>query len=97
MPGRQNPTLPPALATRAAGDTVPAHKLAAAKAVLAEREAELLALKGPCSNRHCRLHYAHGGPCNTTPTATHGTANEPATICPHCDGIQACGHCGNGL
>lgn len=35
----------------------------AAKAVLAERERELLELKGPCSNKTCDLHYAHSGPC----------------------------------
>lgn len=34
--------------------------------VLAERERELLALKGPCSFKDCRLHYAHSGPCDTT-------------------------------
>lgn len=39
------------------------YRLDAAKAVLADREAELLALKGPCST--CRLHYAHSGPCDT--------------------------------
>lgn len=32
--------------------------------VLAERERELLELKGPCSNKACRLHYAHAGPCD---------------------------------
>lgn len=85
MPGHQNLTLPPALATRATSDTVPAHKLAATKAVLADREAELLALKGPCSNRTCRLHYAHSGPCDVR------------AACPHCDGVQACSHCGGGL
>jgi hypothetical protein len=31
--------------------------------VLAERERELLELKGPCSTAACRLHYAHAGPC----------------------------------
>jgi hypothetical protein len=40
-----------------------AAKLAAAKAVLADRERELLELKGPCSGG-CRLHYAHSGPCD---------------------------------
>lgn len=35
----------------------------AAKAVLAERERELLELKGSCSTAACRLHYAHAGPC----------------------------------
>jgi hypothetical protein len=44
--------------------TVPAYRLAATKPVLAERERELLELKGPCSNTACRLHYAHAGPCD---------------------------------
>lgn len=47
-------------------------KLAAAKAVLADRERELLELKGPCSGaqgQHCRLHYAHSGPCDTRTAA----------------------------
>lgn len=39
-------------------------KREAAKAVLADREVELLAIKGPCSNGDCRLHYAHSGPCD---------------------------------
>lgn len=38
--------------------------LSAARAVLADREAELLALKGPCSSAGCPLHYAHSGPCD---------------------------------
>lgn len=43
--------------------------LAATRAVLAERERELLELKGPCSGGEigvgpCRLHYAHSGPCD---------------------------------
>jgi hypothetical protein len=44
-----------------------AAKLAATKAVLADRERELLELKGPCSGAQgqaCRLHYAHSGPCD---------------------------------
>jgi hypothetical protein len=41
-----------------------AAKLAAAHTVLAERERELLELKGPCSSKGCRLHYAHSGPCD---------------------------------
>jgi hypothetical protein len=32
--------------------------------VLAERERELLELKGPCSFKDCNLHRAHSGPCN---------------------------------
>ena len=42
------------------------RKLSATKAVLADREAELLRLKGPCTQkpRGCVLHYAHSGPCN---------------------------------
>jgi len=39
-------------------------KLKAARFVCAERERELLELKGPCSNDACRLHYAHSGPCD---------------------------------
>jgi len=37
--------------------------IAAIRAVLAERERELLELKGQCSNLNCSLHYAHSGPC----------------------------------
>ena len=51
----------------AAGQNDLGPKLAAAKAVLAERERELLELKGPCSTKECRLHYAHSGPCDTRP------------------------------
>lgn len=40
------------------------RKLTAACAVLADRERELLELKGPCSSDRCRLHYAHSGPCD---------------------------------
>lgn len=36
--------------------------LAAVEAVLADREGELLALKGPCSLKDCRLHFEHSGP-----------------------------------
>lgn len=43
---------------------VPRYKYEAVKAVLADREKELLALKGPCSSLGCPLHYAHSGPCN---------------------------------
>lgn len=43
-----------------------AARLSAAKAVLVDRERELLELKGPCSNNTCRLHYAHSGPCAVT-------------------------------
>lgn len=45
------------------------EKVASCRAVLAERERELLTLKGPCSNRDCRLHYAHSGPCDTRHTS----------------------------
>jgi hypothetical protein len=40
------------------------YHLAAAEAVLVDRERELLELKGPCSVKGCRLHYAHSGPCD---------------------------------
>lgn len=36
----------------------------APRAVRAERERELLDLKGPCRVSVCRLHYAHAGPCD---------------------------------
>lgn len=39
------------------------HHHNALKVVLADRERELWDLKGPCSNKECRLHYAHSGPC----------------------------------
>jgi hypothetical protein len=41
-----------------------ASLLRATRAVLAEREAELLELKGACSTAVCRLHRAHRGPCD---------------------------------
>lgn len=34
--------------------------------VLADRERELLEVKGPCSLKQCSLHYAHYGPCAIT-------------------------------
>lgn len=39
-------------------------QLRATRAVCAERERELLELKGPCRCAGCRLHRAHAGPCN---------------------------------
>lgn len=42
------------------------YHVAAAKAILADRERELMTLKGPCSTTGCRLHYAHSGPCHVT-------------------------------
>ena len=36
----------------------------AARAVLKDREAELLELMGPCRSRACSLHFAHRGPCD---------------------------------
>lgn len=39
-------------------------KVTATRAVLADRERELLELKGECSSAGCRLHYAHSGPCD---------------------------------
>lgn len=44
-----------------------AARIGATRAVLADRERELLELKGPCSNPGCRLHYAHSGPCDIKP------------------------------
>lgn len=46
------------------------HLAAALRGILADRERELLALKGPCSTSRCRLHYAHSGPCDTRPART---------------------------
>lgn len=40
------------------------------RVVLADRERELLEIKGPCSVETCRLHYAHSGPCDIRPAAT---------------------------
>jgi hypothetical protein len=40
-------------------------KLSACRSVMADRERELLLLKGPCSSSKCSLHYAHSGPCDT--------------------------------
>lgn len=40
------------------------NKIDSLKRLLADRELELLKLKGPCSNNRCNLHYAHSGPCN---------------------------------
>ena len=40
------------------------YEQSALRGVLADREAELLEIKGPCSVARCRLHYAHRGPCD---------------------------------
>lgn len=32
---------------------------------LAEREQELVSLKGRCKRRGCPLHFEHSGPCET--------------------------------
>ena len=45
------------------------HLVEALRRVLAERERELLELKGPCSVDRCSLHYAHSGPFDTTQEA----------------------------
>jgi hypothetical protein len=47
------------------------NQLRVARSVLAEREYELLALKGPCCWVACSLHYAHAGPCNNNPKKPH--------------------------
>lgn len=44
--------------------TVPLHRYVATRHVLADRERELLEVKGPCTTTGCRLHYAHVGPCD---------------------------------
>ncbi|MFJ1539314.1 hypothetical protein ACIODS_12295 [Micromonospora chalcea] len=43
------------------------YHASATNTVLADRERELLDLKGPCSTKGCRLHYAHSGPCHVQP------------------------------
>lgn len=40
------------------------YRVSALESVLADRERELLDVKGPCSSSRCRLHYAHSGPCD---------------------------------
>lgn len=40
------------------------RELNSVRFVLRERERELLEVKGRCSNKRCRLHYAHSGPCD---------------------------------
>lgn len=40
------------------------HIVARLETILRDRERELLELKGPCSCKGCKLHYAHSGPCN---------------------------------
>ena len=39
-------------------------RLEATQRILADRERELLAIRGQCATDACTLHYAHGGPCN---------------------------------
>lgn len=39
-----------------------------ARSILADRERELLNLKGPCRTPGCRLHRAHVGPCDIKAT-----------------------------
>lgn len=55
------------------GETVPAYRLAAVESVLRVREAELLALKGPCRTDGCTLHRAHSGPCDIESPAVGGS------------------------
>lgn len=40
------------------------------RAVLADREAELLELKGSCRVARCLLHLAHRGPCDLRERST---------------------------
>jgi hypothetical protein len=47
--------------------------------VLADRERELLEIKGPCSNGKCRLHYAHSGPCDMRPPMINDDLRCPAS------------------
>ena len=57
-------------------------ELAAVRAVCAERERELLELKGPCSSSRCRLHYAHAGPCDTRPREPERRVGDPVRYGP---------------
>lgn len=60
---------------RAAADEIDElyAKLEASRFVCAELKRELLELKGPCSNKRCRLHYAHSGPCDESAPKTEAT------------------------
>ena len=40
------------------------RKIHVLERILADRERELLELKGPCSTARCRSHFAHSGPCD---------------------------------
>lgn len=48
-------------------ELVQAYHCAVTKALLRDREGELLKLKGPCRAPDCRLHFAHRGPCDEVP------------------------------
>lgn len=54
----------PMVSLQLTDEMVPKYKLDATKAILAERERELLELKGPCTTTTCPLHHEHSGPCN---------------------------------
>ncbi len=57
------------------------------RAVLADRERELLDLKGPCSSAACVLHYAHSGPCNVQAPSSTSKVHTPFDD----DGVLYCG------
>lgn len=59
------------------------YRLTASRAVTAERERELLELKGPCSTASCRLHYAHAGPCDTRTIPTDAERTKAAQDAGH--------------
>lgn len=40
------------------------RRLEQARRIVRTREAELLEIKGPCSNSECSFYYGHRGPCN---------------------------------
>jgi hypothetical protein len=61
MPSAESHVVRP---SQARDDHTCCYHVAAAHSVLADRERELLAIKGPCSTKTCRLHYAHSGPCD---------------------------------
>ena len=71
------------------------YHVAAAKAVLADRERELLEIKGPCRTEGCPLHYAHSGPCSmTTRPRLYGPGNSQCSAL-DADGLDCAGPAGH--
>jgi hypothetical protein len=70
-------------ALESASHTEDDPSIAGLRAILAERERELLEVKGPCRFKDCSLHYAHYGPCNVKPPERTSTLTftRPCTLC----------------